>query len=189
MKSLSSTMARCASGSLIALALAAAGSANAAPISFQFTNMESGVYAPGDTANSVTGSAFGMADDVGNTIPGSWLTSLTFDAALDTGTASGTWSFDDTATGNSLSGTFTALIASNSTGTITYTVTDGDGLFAGATGTGTSTATLSDAFDGFADFSEAGTFTVTTPVPEPSTTALMLAGLAAVGYSARRRKA
>jgi hypothetical protein len=175
--------------SLIALALAAAGSAHAAPISFQFNSLESGVYAPGDTANSVTGSAFGSANDVGNAIPGSWLTSITFNAALDSGTASGVWSFGDVVSGNSLSGTFTALIASNSTGTISYTVTDGEGMFSGATGTGSSTATLTDAFGGFADFSEAGTFTVTTPVPEPSAAALMLAGLAAVGYSARRRKA
>jgi hypothetical protein len=188
MKSLSSMIARRATGPLIALALAAAGSAQAAPISFQFTSQESGVYAPGDTANSITGSAFGIADDVGNAIPGSWFTSLTFDAALDNGTASGVWSFDDSASGNSLSGTFTAVIGSDSTGTISYLVTDGEGMFAGATGTGTSTATLTDASGGFADFSEAGTFNVT-PVPEPSTMALMLAGLAAVGYSARRRKA
>ena len=187
MKSLSSTFARCASGSLIALGLVAAGGAQAAT-TFQFSASESASFAPGDAANTITGAAFGTADDVGDAIPGSWFTSLTFDAALDTGLASGSWSFIDAASGNSLSGTFTALINSATTGLINYTVTDGDGMFAGATGTGTSTATLTDLASPFADFTEAGSFSITAAVPEPSTTALMFAGLGVVGYAARRRR-
>ncbi len=189
MKSLTSKIAHGAAGSLLALGLAFSGGAHAATTDFQFNAQESGVYAPGDAANSIIGSAFGVADDVGDAIPGSWFTSMTFSAALDTGMASGTWSFMDASTNNSLAGTFTAVIGANSVGTITYVVTDGDGMFLGATGTGTSTATLTDAADGFADFSETGTFHITA-VPEPSTLALMLAGFGVVGYSAgRRRKA
>jgi hypothetical protein len=187
MKSFSTKLTRFAS--VIAMAAAAAGNAHAAgPTTFQFSNDETAVYTVGDTPNSVTGSAFGNLV-AGATLPGSWVTGITvFNVSLDSGTGSGSWYFDDSADGNSLSGTFTATVNSNSTGTISYVVDDGEGLFAGAAGSGTSTVSLTDAFDGFADFSETGSFTVTTPVPEPSTVALMLAGLAAVGYRARRRK-
>jgi PEP-CTERM motif-containing protein len=193
MKSTSLLLARAAAGSLFALALAAFGDAQAGVQNFGFTSQGSAVYTPCNSGNCVQGSAFGQADDLGNVIPGSWASSLDFSADLGNATATGTWQFFDvgpTST-NDLSGTFTATLNPSSTtvGSIAYTITSGDGLFSGASGSGSSTISLVDAFGGFADFAETGTFAVTTPVPEPSSISLMFAGLAIVGYSARRRRA
>ena len=188
MKSLSSMITRRASGPLIALALAASGNVHAAAIDFQFDNQGFGIAVPCATPNCVEGSAIGQADDVGDSIPGSWSSSLDFSAMLDTGTASGTWQFFDIdASANDLFGTFAATFDSSLSAPygalISYVVTGGNGSFLGATGIGSSMISV----DSDLNFTESGRFSVTPAVPEPTTTALVLAGLAALGYRPRCR--
>ena len=171
------------------LALGAAQPASATTIiSFNFTDDGSAVFAPCTTTpDCVQGSAFGLADDTGDKIPGSWSTSLDFTALTTPGTLSGTFSFLDIGPStNDLFGTFTGT-TNGTTGLISYLVTGGDGIFSGFRGTGSSTLTVSDVDPtGFADFSEVGSFVVS--VPEPATISLLFAAAGAIGITSRRRR-
>ena len=71
-----------------------------------------------------------------------------------------------------------------------FPVTNGDQTFNQSvqfTGIGTSLIT-SLVFNSTQNSFEAGRFTVTTPIPEPETYALLLGGLGAMGFVARLRK-
>jgi hypothetical protein len=176
-----------------ALALAGAGVARAdANIQFSFAAGGFGVIGPcadgGDCQDAFT---VGDADDTaGNlfAIPGDWSQFLNFTLVPSTGTVSGTWSlFDNGSAFNDLSGTFTGqwlqLPAGQSQLTLQYAVTDGGGLFAGASGSGQSLLTADADFN----YTEVGHFSISA-VPEPSDYALLIAGLGVVGLVARRQR-
>jgi hypothetical protein len=186
MKFLSTALRRGAIATV--LSLGAMQAASATVIDFGFTGSGSAVFAPCG-ANCIEGSTFGLADDNGDAIPGSWSTSLNFTALTDTGAVTGTWSFLDVgATTNDLFGTFTATLAANGqSALVSYLVTGGDGLFNNFTGFGSSTLAVTDIDPtGFADFTEVGTF-ATHLIPEPATVSLLFAA-AAVGLGSRRRR-
>lgn len=107
------------------------------------------------------------------------------DVITFTGLASGTYDFV-----LSLSGQYTTLSSLSLNNVVGTAYSGGKFLFAGVEGTGTTPFVLT--LNGFTTAGKpslySGELTVTA-VPEPETYALMLAGLAAVGFVARRRKA
>jgi len=93
--------------------------------------------------------------------------------------------------GDHLFGTFafTSLTTPDVNGVSTFAAntlfTGGDGLFTGATGTGSISGTNDWATLTATQFNLA---TITTPVPEADTSAMMLMGAGLMGFIARRRK-
>jgi hypothetical protein len=83
-------------------------------------------------------------------------------------------------------GTLTPIAPPLFQGNSTLTITGGTGIFAGATGGGTSTGTQNFA-TGTVVFQPTGTVSAPGLVPEPSTFALLAAGLAAVAAIGRAR--
>lgn len=172
----------------LAVAAAAAVATPAHALDFTFSATGFGVAgACNGVANCVETFTVGDADDIGGLVPGSWSQFLNLTLDTGTGAITGTWSLSDLSPAfNDLSGTVTgqwlALPGNTAQATLQYTVTGGDGIFAGATGSGLSVL-LADAE---LNYTETGSFSVTL-VPEPATWALWLGGLAAGGMLVRRR--
>jgi hypothetical protein len=120
-------------------------------------------------------------------------------AGLGSGPGLG-WSFNDLSGNNDLWGSFYTTLSGNEnspvrTGSVSYFVEGGSGLFAGATGLGNSLITVSNWFVTL--FTETGKMYVvttgspTTPstnVPEPGMVSLLAAGLVMMGFVAYRRR-
>lgn len=196
----STPLARRARWGLCIAGLMAAGVSQAADLQFIFTDAGGLTSVPvancGPSCRSFT--AGGVADDSpASGIPGNWNTSFAFTITRDSGNPLqgdlvGTFTFDDTsASNNDLSGTVsgiaTLLPGSLTLGqaTLSYTVTGGAGIFAGATGKGASQVFVDIPKTSLA---EAGYFKVSL-VPEPGAFAMAAFGLAVVGVAARRRSA
>lgn len=177
------------------LALAANGVARADTALFSFTSTGFGVMGTcAGGGDCVEAFSVGDADDTaGNLFPiaTSWSQFLNFTLTPSTGVFTGTWSLTDIGSDfNDLSGTFTGqwvqLSSTQSLATLSYTVTAGSGLFAGATGGGQSLLTADADFN----YSETGILSVgISAVPEPATYGLMLAGLVGMaGFASRQRR-
>jgi hypothetical protein len=156
---------------------------------FSFTASGFGVSAACTSGDCVDVFTIGDADDVGNTIASSWSQLLNFTLTPSTGAVSGTWSLNDYSASlqNDLSGTFTGqwtqLAGGQAQLTLSYVVTTGGGAFDGYIGTGTSVLVA----DADLNYTETGSFDVT-PVPEPASLALWLAGLGATALVVKRRR-
>jgi hypothetical protein len=176
-------------GILAALAIMAAGSASAAPISFSFWN--DGYIA--DVDGCLGGGACLRVTTGGDVTETSGLPGVnewTFTGVMEytlgwplvgNGTDIG-WSFLDVGGVNNLYGTFTSISFDLMTYFVSYVITDGTGMFANAKGAGSSTLKLS--WNG--SFNEFGRMWA--EVPEPGTTALFAAGLMLIGFMAWRRR-
>ena len=112
------------------------------------------------------------------------------------GTFPGTGTFTFTLTnGDRFFGTLTNALTppdaqGNATATISYIITGGTGVFAGATGTGTDITKVSVVTGAY---TSTDTFTIsasglTAPVPEPSTMLLFATGLAGLAAKINRRR-
>ena len=150
----------------------------------------------------VSWAAHGTAYELGVLSPGD----SGWGAAQVVGNFSDTWAFQLGEDGSTLS----SAVALSLSGA--YHITDGEyGLYSGTVGNGTElgswsfNGTSGDTYhlvslmssgpyyflvSGLADGKDGGLYTlsVTAPIPEPETYALLLAGLALVGFVARRRK-
>ena len=94
--------------------------------------------------------------------------------------------------GDKFIGTFVGTIfpptqQGDTTFALTYTITGGTGIFAGATGTGTSAGAL-NAFTGVYTDRITLTITTPTPIPEPTTLLLLGTGLACLASGVKRRR-
>jgi hypothetical protein len=94
--------------------------------------------------------------------------------------------------GDNFSGTFIGTITppnqqGDTTFALTYTITGGTGIFAGATGTGTSIGPLNAVTGVYTDRITI-TITTPTPIPEPATLLLLGTGLAGLASSVYRRR-
>ncbi len=180
----------------VTLLLAGAATAShAATIEFLFNGNGSATATPcGPDCLDVT--ATGVADDfdgLSSPIPTSWdfLSGFTLTlTSASEGTLLGTFVYADTGPDansflGTLSGAFEVLSATRAKASIDYLVTDGTGLFTGASGAGFSTVYLNLATLAYV---ESGSFEVT-PIPEPSTVALFGVGLLCVAALRRRRGA
>lgn len=174
----------------VALLAAAAG---AQAVSFQLLLTGNGIFTAtpcDDMADCVDIGALGTVNDfagLDSPIPDEWAFFET--NRLIGGLGSGTWEFQDLGdAGNDLFGsstsTFSQLSPSLAKVELAYTILGGGGMFAGASGSGFVTA-YGDLVN--LTYVSSGALDVT-PIPEPTTWALMLAGLAAIGATSRRRR-
>jgi hypothetical protein len=192
-------------GLLVTLGLfgLASGTASATIIDFSFSNQGSVAGAVSCGADCLRVATTGTATETGG-IPGA--NSWTFNGVMEfssngwfglegDGTGAGLgWMFTDTSGNDNLKGSFssdlTSLAGLFSIGTVDYVISGGSGMFSGATGYG-----ASDILFAFGQFAENGwmhvvttTATATKAVPEPGTTALLLAGFGMLGFVAYRRR-
>ena len=192
-------------GLLVALGLSALASATASAtiIDFKFDNHGSVTGAVSCGSNCLRVSTTGTAtESSGIAGANSW----TFNGVMEfssigwfglegDGTGSGLgWAFTDTSGNDNLKGSFssdlTTLAGLLSIGTVSYVISGGSGMFSNATGYG-----ASDISFALGQFSEKGWMhvvttakAITTAVPEPGVTTLMLAGFGMLGFVAYRRR-
>jgi hypothetical protein len=193
-------------GLLVALGLSvlASATASATIIDFSFNNQGSVTGAVSCGSNCLRVATTGTATETSG-IAGA--NTWTFNGVMEfsstgwfglegDGTGAGLgWAFTDTSGNDNLMGSFssdlTTLAGLFSVGTVEYVISGGSGMFSGATGYG-----ASDIAFAFGQFAESGwmhvvtttTKAITTAVPEPGVTTLMLAGFGMLAFVAYRRR-